>query len=65
MSIFYRLVQCLGLLITLFSGIRIGELCGLKWGDINFKSRTFAVERTIERIADLDGGSAKKNEGYY
>lgn len=54
--------MCLGLLITLFSGIRIGELCGLKWGDINFKSKTFAVERTIERIADLDGGSAKKTK---
>lgn len=52
--------MCLGLLITLFCGIRIGELCGLKWGDINFKNKTFAVERTIERIADLDGGSAKK-----
>ena len=27
----------IGILISLYSGIRIGELCALKWSDINFK----------------------------
>ena len=26
----------LGVLFTLFTGVRIGELCGLQWGDIDF-----------------------------
>ena len=28
----------LAILLCLFTGLRIGELCGLKWGDIDFKN---------------------------
>lgn len=43
----------LGILVTLFTGVRIGELCGLRWEDVDFVNGTITVNRTVERIADL------------
>ena len=40
----------LGILISLFTGLRIGEVCGLRWGDISFQNATMRVERTVQRI---------------
>ncbi len=52
----------LGILFTLFTGLRIGELCGLKWGDLDFDAGTVTVRRTVERIADLDPHTAAKTK---
>jgi len=30
--------------------LRVGELCGLTWGDIDFQSGTLSVNRTVQRI---------------
>ncbi len=38
------------LLLCLYTGLRIGEVCGLKWEDIDFNNKTLIVKRTIERI---------------
>lgn len=32
------------------TGMRIGELCGLKWGDIDFTSNSIKIQRTVSRI---------------
>ncbi len=40
----------LGILTTLYTGMRIGELYGLKWSDIKFKEKTIYIERTVQRI---------------
>lgn len=45
---------CLGILFALFSGVRIGELCGIRWEDIDFQLQTVTIKRTIERIANTD-----------
>lgn len=45
-----------GVFISLLMGIRIGELCGLKWSDIDLKSRTLCINRTVQRIALASGG---------
>ncbi len=37
-------------LLCLFTGLRIGELCGLKWSDIDFDNGTLTVSRTVQRI---------------
>lgn len=37
-------------LLSLCSGMRIGEICGLKWTDIDWKKRTISVQRTVQRI---------------
>lgn len=44
----------LGFLFALFTGVRIGELCGIRWGDIDFINATVTISRTVERIADLN-----------
>lgn len=40
----------LGILLCLFSGIRIGELCALKWSDIDFCSGLLNITKTCQRI---------------
>lgn len=45
----------LGIFICLTTGLRIGEVCALKWSDINIERGTLTVGRTIERIYVLDG----------
>lgn len=40
----------LAVLLCMFTGLRIGELCGLKWSDIDFIKGTLSVERTVQRI---------------
>lgn len=42
--------KSLGILLALFTGIRIGELCALKWSDINFENRTIVITKTTQRI---------------
>lgn len=38
------------LLIAMYTGIRIGEACGLKWSDINLTRKTININRTVQRI---------------
>lgn len=45
----------LGIYICLSTGIRIGEVCALKWGDINIATEAISINRTIERIYVIDG----------
>lgn len=45
----------LGIYMCLSTGMRIGEVCALKWGDIDLASETIHVNRTIERIYIIDG----------
>ena len=45
----------LGIYISLTTGLRIGEICGLKWSDINTDNGTITVNRTIERIYMVEG----------
>lgn len=40
----------IGILLSLYSGIRIGELCALKWEDIDFKKGILSINKTIQRI---------------
>lgn len=48
-----------GLLFMLLTGVRIGELCALKWGDIDPKEQTVRVTATLQRLHNttVDGGS--------
>lgn len=45
----------LGIYISLSTGLRIGEICALKWSDINVIDGTITVSRTIERIYIVEG----------
>ena len=45
----------LGIYISLTTGLRIGEVCGLKWSDVDVEKGTITVNRTIERIYVIEG----------
>ena len=43
-------LQNLGIYMSLTTGMRIGEICALKWEDVDLDAGTISVRRTIERI---------------
>ena len=45
----------LGIYICLSTGIRIGEVCGLKWGDIDINQGIMKIRRSVQRIYVIDG----------
>ena len=49
----------LGIYICLSTGMRIGEVCALKWSDIDLATETIHVNRTIERIYIIEGGERR------
>ncbi|MDE7363901.1 MAG: site-specific integrase [Ruminococcus sp.] len=49
-----------GILISLFMGLRIGELCGLKWSDVDFDNRILHIRRTVQRISSANGNRKTK-----
>lgn len=49
-----RSIFAIAILLCRGTGIRIGELCGLKWGDMDFASGTFHIKRTVSRIPNPD-----------
>lgn len=44
----------LGILLSLKTGLRVGEVCGLQWGDIDFEAGFLTVRRTVMRIIQPD-----------
>jgi len=50
----------LGIFISLYTGLRIGELCALKWCDINFKKSIISVRRTIQRVSTENSEKSTK-----
>ena len=51
-----------GLLLSLYTGLRIGELCALKWGDINLKDKTVYVTHSLQRIKDINNENEKSTK---
>lgn len=49
----------LGILICLFTGLRIGEVCALCWEDISMHEKTIHVHGTMQRIQTLDHSERK------
>ena len=61
-----ELIQCIylnlnrktaGILIALMTGIRIGELCGLKMKDISLTDNIISINKTVQRIYDKRKGT--------
>lgn len=49
-----------GILLSLFMGLRIGEICGLKWKDVDFKNKILHIRRTVQRISSANGSRKTK-----
>ena len=49
----------LGILLSMYTGLRIGELCALTWNDISNSEHILFVNKTMQRLQQLDGGDKK------
>lgn len=51
-----------GILLCIHTGLRIGELCALKWKDINFATKLLSIDKTMIRTYTRDeGGNESHN----
>ena len=51
--------KLLGILLSLCLGLRLGEVCGLKWTDFDFENNSVYIQRSIERVPDTNDGKNK------
>ena len=52
----------LGVLLALYTGVRIGELCALKWENIDIEGGMLCIHKTLERVADLNEDAISKTK---
>ncbi len=46
--------QKLGILICLYTGMRLGEICALTWNNVDVERKVFHIEKTVQRIYAKD-----------
>lgn len=46
-----------GVLLSLYTGLRIGEVCALKWNDIDLNKKVIHINHTMLRIMDTESHS--------
>lgn len=51
-----------GVYMALRTGMRIGEICALKWCDISFEANTISICRTAQRIKSMDENTDTKTK---
>lgn len=49
---------CLGILLAMYTGIRIGELCALQWKDIDLEGGTLYICRNLQRVKNYETDDA-------
>ncbi len=47
-------------MVMLYTGIRLGELCALRWNDVDFVNNTLTVDETLQRVQATAGGAKTK-----
>ncbi|SHK39601.1 Site-specific recombinase XerD [Hathewaya proteolytica DSM 3090] len=47
-------------LLALGTGMREGELLGLKWQDINYDEQTIDIKRSVKNVANIDSNGNKR-----
>lgn len=50
----------IGILLSLYAGLRIGEICALQWHDIDLSSGTISITKTMQRIAEQNTETGRK-----
>ena len=48
-----------GILLSLYTGLRIGEICALKWEDVLFDERVLYVHQTMQRLQITNSSTFK------
>lgn len=52
----------MGIFVALYMGLRIGEVCGLKWKDIDLTNKLINVKRTVSRVKNFDVYNTNKTK---
>ncbi len=47
--------------LGLYAGMRAGEVCGLKWNDVDIENKRISINKTIIRIYDSNKNTSKVN----
>lgn len=48
-----------GIMLCLFTGMRVGEICALRWEDLSLSEQTVYVHQTMQRIQNKGGAASK------
>lgn len=51
-----------GVVLSLYTGIRVGELCALQWEDISLSNSILKVRKTMQRIQDTNVSATTKTK---
>ena len=49
----------IAILLGLYAGLRIGEICALQWVDIDFKQETILIKQTVQRLESENDNNTK------
>lgn len=52
--------QNIGILLALATGMRIGEVCALKWEDVDLNQKIITVKHTVGRVYNCESKSTEK-----
>lgn len=52
----------LGILLCMYSGMRLGEICALRWNDIGLDQRIIRINHTLQRITIPNEQSSRKTK---
>ncbi len=51
--------RALGVLLCFYTGIRLGELCALKWCDVDLEAGAILIARTVSRTKSFQDGGGR------
>lgn len=51
-----------GMLLTLMTGMRIGEICAMRWSDISLEEKEIRVGATMQRIKNMNENETEKTK---
>ena len=51
-----------GVFLSVYTGIRVGELCALQWEDFNPVQTTLKIRKTMQRIQDTENAAFSKTK---
>jgi len=55
-------IRHFGIIIAMYTGIRIGELCALRWADIDLKNGFMYINHTLQRLHDYSEAAFEKTK---
>lgn len=51
--------RAMGIILCFYTGIRLGELCALRWKDFDLEAGTMSIANTVSRIRNFNSNGSK------